>query len=913
MPDRDEAESRGSPQRRLPHDMRVQSPLNWPGWAQYALALGTILAALAFRRSLDPVVGPGAVPFVSVFGALLVLVLVLRTGPFLFATLLGGLGGWFFFVEPSFSFRPEGSAQVWQMVLFGVSGAAAVIATSLSRRARGRRAEAERDAARKGQEIRLVIDAVPALIAYVDASLRYRFVNARYAEWFDLPAEEIVGRRMKDVLTEPAYALAHENARAALRGEHPRFTMEVPHRDGGTRRLAAESAPHVLEDGSVVGFIVLVSDVTDRQRAETAQAQLAAIVETSGDAITSISLDGVFLTWNAGAERLFGYAPEEAIGRDMDLIFPPDRAQEEREILREVREGRVVGPYDTVRRTRDGRDVDVSVTVSPIRDAHGVVIGASKVDRDLADRLAAERALRASEKALRTARARERSYLDHLPVGVWFADEDGTLVYGNEAARTIWGEARMVGPEDYEVFEAYWHGTDQRISGTDWALHRALTRGERSLGEVIDIVAFDGERRTMLNSAVPVRDEDGRIVGGVVMNLDITDLKRAEAALQEADRRKDEFLATLSHELRNPLAAIHAASALMTAHGCQVPGPVEQAARTVQRQVDTMTRLVDDLLDVSRITRGKLELRRTHVALGPLLREAIDAVAPSIDRNRHTVETRMPREPVHVEGDAVRLVQVFTNLLSNACDYTESGGRIDIELRQEGAEAVVEIRDDGRGIPADELPSIFEMFTRLGSGRTRPSGLGIGLPLSRRLVEMHGGTLTADSEGPGRGTLMTVRLPSSAPAPNRPPDDTSREERSSPQGLDARRILLVEDNVDVATALATLLENHGHQVRAVHDGLDALREGPDFLPHVVLLDLGLPDLDGIDVCRRLRREPWGRTALVVAVSGWGQDADRQRTAEAGFDAHLTKPAGVEQILALIEERDRRTRPGSGTV
>jgi two-component system, chemotaxis family, CheB/CheR fusion protein len=871
---------------------------------EYALALGAVSLALAARWLLSPVIGESAVPFVTVTAVLLPLILLVRPGAFLLAALVGGFGALVLFVRPRFSLGAADAADFLELLLFGLASIAAAFAAWLSRRVQTQRAESELELARRSEEVRLVTDAMPALISHVGSDQRYRFVNARYVEWFGHPADEIVGRDMRDVLGDEAFERARPYAEAALAGRRSRYEVELPYRYGGTRRVVAEYVPRVRADGMVDGFFALVSDVTEQRRAEAAQARLAAIVETSGDAITSIGLDGTFLTWNAGAERLFGYEPAEAIGRKLDLIVPPEHTAEERETLERVGVGEVVGPYDTVRRAKDGRRVEVSVTVSPIRDASGAVVGASKVDRNITDRLAAERALRESEQELQTARARERSYLDHLPVGVWFADERGELVYANQAGRRIWGGVRMVGPEDYEQYEVYRHGTDQRIGSEEWALYRAVRGGEASLGEVIDIRAFDGARRTLLNSAVPVRDEEGEIVGGVVMNLDITELKNAEAALRESDRRKDEFLATLAHELRNPLAAVSSATELL-ANGSALT--TEQLARTagaVQRQVATMVRLVDDLLDVSRISRGTLELRPERTELLHLVEEAVTAARPWIEAKGHSLVVSRPAEPLDIDGDSVRLIQVLSNLLSNACDYTEEGGRIEVRVEKDGAEAVVEIQDTGIGIPEEQLDSIFEMFTRLEAPGTGQTGLGIGLTLSRQLVEMHGGTLRAASGGPGRGSTFAVRLPMAAPCREDPASAQSSGDTEGAESPKARRILVVDDNVDGADMLAMLLTAHGHDVRTAYDGKGALALAAAFAPEVILLDLGLPDLDGMEVCRTVRAERWGVDVLIVAVSGWGQDEDKRRTAEAGFDAHLTKPARIEEVTRVLASTER---------
>ena len=755
-------------------DSRLPSiPSSWPLWAQYLLAVGVVLVALGVRWVLNPLLGVGAAPFLTVFAALLVLVLLVRPGPFLVATAVGGLGALVLFVGTPFTLEVGSASESLQLMLLGMASLAAATAAWLARRVQVRRAQAEAELARRSDEIRLVADAMPALISYVGADRRYRFVNARYVEWFGRPAEEIEGRSLREVLGEHAYERAGPHAEAALAGRRSRYEAELSYRYGGTRHVIAEYVPHVRADGVVDGFFALVTDVTEQKRAEAAQARLAAIVETSGDAITSISLDGTFLTWNAGAERLFGYEPAEAIGKRLELVVPAERSAEEREILERVTAGEVVGPYDTVRRSKDGRSVEVSVTVSPIRDASGEVVGASKVDRDIAGRLASERALRDSEQELR-----------------------------------------------------------------------------------------------------------------------------------EADRRKDEFLATLAHELRNPLAAVNSATELLVSASALTPEQLDHTAGTVQRQVATMVRLVDDLLDMSRISRGALELRPARVTLMPIVEEAVASARPWIEARRQTVEVSGPSGPLEIQGDSVRLVQVLLNLLSNACDYTDPGGRIEVRVGQEEGDAIVAVRDTGVGIAPEKLDSVFEMFIRLQSPGRGQAGLGIGLTLSRQLVQMHGGTLRAASDGPGSGSTFTVRLPLAGSRREPPRPEPSRD-RDGERPKGSRRVLVVDDNADAADMLAILLTAHGHVVRTAYDGRGALAEVAAFAPDAILLDLGLPDVNGVEVCRTVRAEPGGEELLVVAVSGWGQEEDKRRTAEAGFDAHLTKPARIEEVTRVLDNAKGR--------
>jgi signal transduction histidine kinase len=384
------------------------------------------------------------------------------------------------------------------------------------------------------------------------------------------------------------------------------------------------------------------------------------------------------------------------------------------------------------------------------------------------------------------------------------------------------------------------------------------------------------------------------------LQSEVAERARIERALKEADRHKDEFLAMLAHELRNPLAPLQNAVQIMQRRPSIDPQLVWMR-EIIERQLAHLSRLVDDLLDVSRITRGKISLTREPLRLEALIARALETVQPLITERRHELSVEIEEQGLIVEGDLTRLTQIIGNILSNAAKYTDAGGHIALRARRDGAMLEITVRDDGIGIPAELLPSVFELFTQL----ERPSagaqgGLGIGLALVRKLVELHEGTVSARSDGPGRGSLFTVRLPvteNSVPArPNGPVEVV--EAATAP--VDARRILIVDDNRDALESLATLMQIAGHATRGAADGETALTIAAEWRPQVVLLDLGLPRVDGYEVGRRIRAEPWGQDILLVALTGWGQEQDRRRSREAGFDSHLVKPLDLARLSELLE-------------
>jgi CheY-like chemotaxis protein len=394
-----------------------------------------------------------------------------------------------------------------------------------------------------------------------------------------------------------------------------------------------------------------------------------------------------------------------------------------------------------------------------------------------------------------------------------------------------------------------------------------------------------------------MHDENGRLCGAVNVLVDITDRKAAEETLRTTSRCKDEFLATLAHELRNPLAPLRNAVQILNLKSPPSP-EVSGAIAVIERQMKQMTRLIDDLMDLSRITRDKLELKRGPAKLAEIVHVALETSQPLLESGGHHFTLQMPGEPIVLEADAARLAQVVSNLLNNAAKFTPKGGHITLRVERDGNYALMRVRDTGVGIPRDALPGIFEMFAQADHSLERThSGLGVGLTLVRRIVELHGGTVEAYSDGPNLGAEFVVRLP--ALSGQRAGARGEAGGRPGNIASAALRILVVDDNVDSATTMATLLGMYGHELRTAHDGLQALEEVTRFDPHVVILDIGLPKMNGYTVASRIRQRSDIAQPLLIAVTGWGQEEDRLRSNAAGFDHHLVKPVDPPALVALL--------------
>jgi PAS domain S-box-containing protein len=635
---------------------------------------------------------------------------------------------------------------------------------------------------------------------------------------------------------------------------------------------------------------------------DQAKRTLHALMEHVPQGITIADAADVRIRWTSRYGRELMKRPREEIegicARDHVERLDFFRADgvtrprwEELPLTRATLEGEIVEEEEWMLRQPDGTRVPIVCSAAPIRDEAGSVTGAVCVWRDIADRKLADAMVRKGEDFL-------RKVVDATPSMVFVKDWEGHFLLANAALASCYGTTigGLIGRtdadfnSDAEQLTRFRHDDQEVMS----------TRREKLIAEE-PVSRADGRIRWFSTVKVPLVDEDGTCNKVLGVATDVTDRKAAEEALQAANRHKDEFLAMLAHELRNPLAAISSAAhviRLALARGQSVERPIQ----ILERQVRNSARLLDDLLDVGRITRGALRLHREEIRLDAAIGGAVDSQRAILDAAGHELTVTLPGDPVHVDADPTRLEQILANLLNNAAKYTPPGGHIAVAVeREEGGKVAIRVTDDGMGIPADLLPHVFDLFVQATQALDRSrGGLGLGLALVRKLTEMHGGRVEARSAGPGLGSEFVVHLPEARRSRAAPGEQRLRAPRRSA----GRRVLLVEDNFDAAELLAECLQSFGHEVTVVHDGVAALEAAAREPPEVVLLDLGLPGMDGYEVARRLRQGSEGAPVL-IAISGYGQDDDRRRSSAAGFSHHLTKPVEPEALDHLLSEAGAR--------
>ena len=672
---------------------------------------------------------------------------------------------------------------------------------------------------------------------------------------------------------------------------------------GQTRWVCARGFVRRDADGNAVELVGVVLDITrqkeldaERRRVLERAQDRARIFDTALSAISDFAYvfdrDGRFLYVNKALLDLWGLSLDQAIGKNFfDLKYPDALASRlQRQIQQVIETGRSLGD-ETAYTSPTGAGGYYEYIFAPVLAADGTVEVVAGSTRDISAR-------KRTEDALRSRTAQFETLLNNAPLGVYLVDADFRLRELNPTARRVFGGSPdLIGRDFGEVLHILWPKTyaDEVVR---------LFRYTLETGQPCFMPERIEERRDIQKTEVyewqinRIPLPDGR-AGVVCYFRDISQRVSARRALQAADRQKNEFLAMLAHELRNPLAPIHSSGELL-ARTLMENEHARVAVAVIRRQVSHLTRLVDDLLDVSRITQGRIELRLEPLPLETAIAQAIECVEPHAREKGHHLTITTSDPPLFVSADPARLVQCIANVLMNAVKYTGPGGQIRVESRNEGGEAVISISDNGIGISEELRPHVFDLFVQgtrtLDRGQ---GGLGIGLAVAKRLVEMHRGRVSVASHGTGHGATFELRLPCIGSV-------AKSCAVHAPLGVPCRRVLIVDDNADAADSLAVLLDMAGHETQAVHSGREALARAESFQPDVILLDIGLPEMDGYEVARRIRELPGGRAVRLVAVTGYGGPEDRLRTRAAGFDAHLLKPLELETLAGALV--DSGTKP-----
>ena len=859
----------------------------------YALGFAGLVLAVFLRWALQPLMGD-SLPLVTVFAAVAAAVWL---GGFRLAipvTLAGYVACHYLFIVPRYRFDLGSIGNQVGFVAYLFTCSLIIVFGEMARVAQRRVTESR-------EVFRVTLRSIGDAVITTDTTGSVTYINGvaesltgwSKADALDQPLEKVF-RIVNEATRQPVENPANRVLRHGIVVGLANHTVLI-RKDGSECPIDDSAAPIRDEQGHVSGCVLIFRDVTAQRLVEREKENqlhtarlLASIVESSNDAIIGKSLDGFIQSWNAAAERLFGYTAEQAIGQHISLVIPLDLIAEEARIIASLKAGQRIEHYETERVRSDGHRISVSLTISPIKDGSGNVIGASKIVRDITDRQRAERD-----------RQNFVTLVENSTDFIGMCDMDGMPFFVNRAG------LEMVGLDSIDnalrtPLQEFFFPEDQEMITNEF-LPKVREIGNNEV-EVRFRHFKTGAARWMVYKVLMLRNAANQPIGYATVSQDITDRKRLEddlrrlaVDLSETDRRKNEFLATLAHELRNPLAPMSNMLEVVK----RADGDVETIRRahdTIERQLTQMVRLVDDLLDLNRITHDRLELRRSEVELSSVIQQAVEVARPLIDSAGHNLTIDLPPEPIFLNADHTRLAQLFGNLLNNSCKYTRPNGEITLSVKRRDEEVAVTVKDNGAGIPPEKLDSIFDMFMQVDrTAEQSQGGLGIGLTLVKRLTEMHGGSIEAKSDGAGQGSEFVVRLPIVQKL-----EEISTAASDAPAAQSAqRRILIVDDNRDSADSLALLLEITGNKTYMAHDGLEAVELIEKHRPEVVLLDIGLPTLDGHEVCRRVREQPWGKDIVVIALTGWGQEDDRRKSEEAGFNGHLVKPVDYDKLLELL--------------
>ncbi|MDP2055413.1 MAG: PAS domain S-box protein [Acidobacteriota bacterium] len=920
--------------------------LNGSPVRRYAVAVAAIALAVLLRVALTPLIGP-AFPLATMFAAIAFSVWYGGWGPALLTSVLG-----FLIIDtiliPGTILTRAAFPELATIIVYLASCASIIVLGETMRSALRRLESGQHDLSTANLALEHKVEAqslLAAIVASSDDAIVSKTLEGRITSW-NKGAEQLFGYTASEAIGQSIMMLVPDDQREQeleilerIRSGQRVEQLEVVRvtKSGERREIAVTISPVHDRHGRIIGASKTARDVTARnaaavrlQHSETAHRLLVDVHDATRGLsdpgmvmreivtrvglhfdVTRCAFGEIDLESNV-IEITRGYTngvPTVA-GRYPIEVFGPRLAGE-------LKAGRTVAIADVftdpltdtpaAHQAYAQMQIASVVCVPLLRQQRLVAVMVvadgqprpwAQPDAELIEQVA-ERALFAVEGARAVARLRENHDVLALAMqagkmGAWTRDLTLDTVWWSPELAAIFGLSPA--DQDYQLSRLFELVSPEDRERLPAAIEQALNARQDYTVEFRFKHAATGEWRWLEARGKATYGADGRPQMLHGLGIDITDQKHSVEALREADRRKDDFIATLAHELRNPLAPI--SSGLHILRGARHDATIATQAREImERQVAQMVRLVDDLLDVARITTGKVEMRPGPIDLASAINDAVETAMPVVTRGGQRLQVTPPAAPIYVNADRTRLAQVFANLINNSAKYSEPGQPIDVSVVRENDCAVVRVRDGGVGIHPEMLPRVFDMFRQADrtGGRSR-GGLGIGLFIVKRIVEMHGGTVAVASAGLGHGTEFTVRIPAMAVSEIRLPAEDSGAGAERPIG---RRILVVDDNADAAESLAVLLAMSGHETRVANDGEAALAAAADFRPEVVFLDIGMPTLDGHETARRIRAQPWGREVVLVALTGWGQAEDRRRSKDAGFNHHLVKPADPAQVSMLL--------------
>lgn len=939
------------------------------GW-KYLGAAVILIAALIGRGMLHPTLGSTR-PYITLIPAVILVLWLSGSVPAAIIALIGFIASTLLFVPVTGEWGSiTASGQVGAIGFFLITTVVIAFGTAL-RRARAKAERAEMVAAEVAESRRVTLASIGDGVITTNPSGGITFMNTEAERLTGWTLAEAAGRPLEQVFRivseatrEPAELQVMKVIATGAVVGLANHTVLIAH-DGTERAIDDSVAPIRNAAGENTGVVLVFHDVSSRRTAESQLRESVTELQRNQSLMQQQAalLEGVahgrprddLLAIMCRAVNELADGPRAAVlvahegGVGVREVVAPGVDPDLRRWLVEQGERAPACLHAAPILGRDGRTMGAVALVAPLARAATpwevrLTSIAANIATVLFERDRAQQALERNQERL--------------------ADETGALVRLHAASRRLWsartvsegleemldavitlvsadmGNFQMMHPARRVLLMAAQRGFSSEyldvfaeVKGDEnSACARVLRTGERVIIEDVEADELYAPYRAMAREigyrtvvATPLVGRDGSTLGVLSAHFreprtfDDQELRRldlfirqavdfvervaVETRLRDADRRKDEFLATLAHELRNPLAPMRSAIGLLRLS--DVPGTRERALDIMDRQVGHMVRLIDDLMDVGRITRDKLELRKEPVDLGTVLRHVVESAMPMLHGAHQVLEVSIPDVPMPLHADPARLAQVFGNLLTNASKYSPEGRRIGVEAVRQDGDAVVRVRDEGTGIAPDKIEAVFDMFTQVEpAARRSHGGLGIGLTLARRLTALHGGTLTASSPGRGQGSTFEVRLPLADTEPQPVPEAVRRQVPSS------RKVLVVDDNRDAAMTLAALLQQAGHTTEVAYDGRQAILMAASSSPEVVVLDLGMPGMNGYDVCRRLRAEPWAAGMRIIALTGWGQEADKRKSRAAGFDHHLVKPVTTEELLDAFDTDSARHAPGS---